>query len=152
MELVQGKATVLNRDTETHGHVSGNNGRVSGQISSMRVVTIDVGGQIVNIKHKEPIVVADGDDVVAAGARKSNGIQAFALANRSRSTRNHAPATLFIAGGGLFLLLGIPLSLLLVGLIFVAMGGYMLYMGLQMRKANALIDEVLSRASSVATG
>lgn len=146
LELVQGQAKILNRDVETHGYVSGNGGRVHGQMSSMRTVTLEVGSQIVNIKHKEPIVVTDGDYIVAVGARKSNGVQSSCVANRSRSTRNDPPDVLVIIAGILCLVLGLPLSIVLLGIPLVLFGGYLLYVGFQMRKAKAMLDEALSRA------
>lgn len=150
LELVQGKAKILNRDVETHGYVSGSGGRVHGQMSSMRTATLEVGNQIVNIKHKEPIVVTDGDWVVAVGARKSNGLQSSCVANRSRSTRNDPPDTLAIVCGILLLLLGLPLSLFLIGVPLVAFGGYVTYVGFQMRRAKAILDEALSSAMPLA--
>ena len=149
VELVQGTAKILDSGVETHGYVSGSGGNVRGQIESMRTVTLDVGGSIVHVKHKQPIVVVDGDQVVVAGVRKPNGINANAMANRTRSTRNNAPATLVIIAGVLMILLGLPLSLILLGLPLVAFGGYFLYVGLNMKKANALIDEALSRSPAV---
>ncbi|MCR6662798.1 MAG: hypothetical protein NVV60_06520 [Luteimonas sp.] len=148
MELVQGKATVLGRDTETHGYVGGSGGNVSGHINSFRTATLDIGGTTVTVKHKEPIVVVDGDHVVVAGVRKANGIQAFALANRSRSTRNDAPATMLIVLGSLVVLLSIPAMIIIIGLLTGAIGGYVLYTGLKMRKANLLIQEALAGGMS----
>lgn len=152
LELVQGQAKILNRDVETHGYVSGSGGRVHGQMSSMRTVTLEVGNQIVNIKHKEPIVVTDGDYIVAVGVRKSNGVQSSCVANRNRSTRNDPPDMLAIICGVLLIVLGLPLCLFLIGIPFVALGGFALYMGLQMRKAKAMLDEALSRPMPVGMG
>ena len=152
LELVQGQAKILNRDVETHGYVSGSGGRVHGQMSSMRTVTLDVGGQIVNIKHKEPIIVTDGDYVMAVGTRKSNGVQSFCAANRSRSTRNDPPDMLVIVCGILLLLIGLPLSLILIGIPLAAFGGYILYVGIQMQKAKAMLDEAISRALPAGVG
>lgn len=152
LELVQGKAKILNRDVETHGYVSGSGGRVHGQVGSMRTVTLEVDNRIVNIKHKEPIVVTDGDYVMVVGARKSNGLHSSCVANRSRSTRNDPPDVLVIILGILCLLLGLPLSVILVGIPLVGLGGYLLYVGLQMRKARAMLDEALSQAMPAGTG
>lgn len=149
MELVQGRAKVLGRDVETHGHISGSGGNVRGQINSFRTATLDVGGQTVTVKHKEPIVVADGDDVVVAGVRKPAGIQAFALANRSRSTRNDAPATLLIALGSLLIVFSIPALIIVIGIVPMGIGAFVLHMGLKMRKANTMISEALARGTPV---
>lgn len=149
MEIIQGKARVLDRDTETHGYVSGSGGRVSGQTSSMRTVTLEVAGRTVIVKHKQPIAVVDGDEVVAAGPQKAEGLYAYGFANRSRATRNKSPAGLMLLLGGLMVAVGIPLSLILVGLIFVGFGGYCLWLGMQMSKANTLLESALASAGPV---
>ncbi|MHC9084971.1 hypothetical protein ACYX7E_08020 [Luteimonas sp. RIT-PG2_3] len=149
MEIIQGKARVLDRDTETHGYVSGSGGRVSGQTSSMRTVTLEVAGRTVIVKHKQPIAVIDGDEVVAAGPQKAEGLLAYGFANRTRATRNKSPAGLMLLLGGLMVALGIPLSVILVGLIFVGFGGYCLWLGAQMSKANKLLESTLAAAGPV---
>lgn len=151
MELIRGTAKILNRDIETRGYVSSSGSQVHGQIYSARTVTLEVDGQIITLKHKEPIVLTEGDWIVAAGWRTSNGLQSSVFANRSRKTFNHAPANLATLGGVLMILLGIPLLLFVVGILPIALGGYLLFLAKRMKQANAMLDAELARPWSPET-
>ncbi|QNN47530.1 hypothetical protein H9L17_05160 [Thermomonas brevis] len=152
LELVQGPVKIFERDVETRGHISSSGGRVQGQINSFRAVTLDMGGQVVTLRHQDPIVVADGDWVVAVGTRKSNGIHSSVFANRNRQTRTHAPATLMFVLAGILILLGIMTLIFLIGVFFLAFGGLVLFQGNRMRQANAMLDEALSRPLPAGAG
>lgn len=145
LELVQGQVKILNRDVETHGYVSGNGGNVRGHVHSFRAVTVEVDGRIVMLRDKDPIILADGDWLVAVGTRKSNGIHSSVFANRNRQTRTHAPAALMYALGGMSMLLGLMTLIFLIGFPVIGFAVYVLYRARQFTKANAMLDEALSR-------
>lgn len=145
LELVQGPVKVFERDVETRGHISSSGGRVQGQINSFRAVTLEMDGQVVTLRHQDPIVVADGDWVVAVGTRKSNGLHSSVFANRSRQTRTRAPATLMFILAGILMLLGLLLLIFIIGIVPIAFGGLVLFQGNRMRQANAMLDDALSR-------
>ncbi len=84
--------------------------------------------------------VADGDVVTLAGIDKGGEFKALALRNESTGVAYPGPTTLVYVGGILFLLLGIPFSVILIGIPFAGFGAYLLYAGYRNQQANQLLQ------------
>jgi hypothetical protein len=148
MKMVQGQARVLGAGAETQGYVTGNRARVQGQVYTFNSVLLDIGGHTVIVKNRNQIAVADGDEVVAAGKQKADGMLAYSFANLTRGTRVKYPVKLLYAVGALLIVLGLPLMLLLVGFLLIPIGIYLIVHGTQLSKAEKLVDAAVSGGRS----
>lgn len=134
---LSGAVSNLQFSSETSGQIQGSHGRVSGSMHTKQVVTFRVDGKPAQIKLLGQPSLNDGDVVVLSGKEKNGTFHARAMRNETTGAIDHRPATPSLVLGGLFVLIGLPLSMIIVGLPFVAVGAYNIYDGLQTRKAIA---------------
>lgn len=83
--------------------------------------------------------VADGDVVTLSGIDKGGEFKAFALRNESTGVVYPGQTTLVYVGGVLFLMLGLPFSIVIFGIPFAVFGGWLLYAGYRNQQANSLL-------------
>lgn len=135
VSTLSGVVSNLQFSSETSGQVHGSHGRVSGSMHTKQVVTFRVDGRPAQIKLLGQPSINDGDVVVITGKEKNGTFHARAMRNETTGAIDHRPANPSLILGGLFLVLGIPLSFVIIGLPFVAVGAYNIYDGLQTRQA-----------------
>lgn len=86
--------------------------------------------------------IGDGDVVVAAVASKNGTMEALALRNMTTGAIHHAPTVGAMILAGILILIGLPLIAFLgLGLLFVGFGAFVLYKGLMVRKAAAMVRD-----------
>lgn len=132
---LSGPVSNLQFSSETSGQIQGSHGRVSGNVHTKQVVTFRVDGKPAQIKLLGQPSLNEGDVVVLSGKQKNGTFHARAMRNETTGAIDHRPATPSLVLGGLFLVIGLPLSMVIIGLPFVAVGAYNIYDGLQTRKA-----------------
>lgn len=138
-ETLSGSVSKLQFSSEVTGHIGGSHGRVQGSMHTKQVTTFRVDGRPAQIKLPGQPSISEGDVVLLAGSEKNGTFHARAMRNETSGAFDHRPYVGNFVGGGLCLLLGIPLSLILIGLPFVAVGGWAIWDGLQTSKAIGLL-------------
>jgi hypothetical protein len=123
IETFSGVVSGIRHSTETVGHV----GREGGSVATGQVLAFRVDDRPAQIKLKDLPDVRDGERVTLAGRLKNGTFHALALRNdqtRAVYSTNALPGYVM---GGLLVLIGLPLSLVIVGLPLLAGGAYTLY-------------------------
>lgn len=138
-ETLSGTVSKLQFSSETTGQVSGSYGRVQGSTHTKQVATFRVDGRPAQIKLLGQPSLSDGDVVLLAGAMKNGTFHARAMRNENSGAIDHRPAVPSLVLGGLMLALGLPLSIVIIGLPFVAFGIYNIWDGLKTKKAIAAV-------------
>jgi hypothetical protein len=138
-DILSGTVSKLQFSSEVSGHVSGSHGRVQGSTHTKQVTTFRVDGKPAQIKLPGQPSISEGDVVLLAGKEKNGTFRARAMRNDTSGALDHPPTLGNFIGGGAALLLGLPLSLILIGLPFVAIGAWAIWDGLQTNKAIALL-------------
>lgn len=139
METLTGVASSVRHSTETSGHVHGSHGRVSGSVSTSHVCTLRVNGVPVSIKLPGATNLNDGDVVTLVGARRAEGFKGYVMRNDSTGTVHSSPTWVGYLAAGLLLLLGIPLSFVIIGLPFLGIGAFVLWLSIRQTRALGLL-------------
>jgi hypothetical protein len=142
METLSGTASGVRHQTETSGSIRGSSvsGRVQGSISTRHVCTLRVAGVPVQIRLPGATNLSDGDVVTVVGLRKADGFRGLALRNESTGTVHGHAAWIGYVAAGLLLAMGIPLSLVLLGVPLVIAGGFVLWLAVRQSRALALLQ------------
>lgn len=151
MEILTGTASNVRHATETRGSMSSSHGRMSGSVSTSHVCTLRVANQPVQIKLPGATNLNDGDLVTIAGDRRADGFRGYALRNESTGTVHAYGTTLAYVFAGLCLLLGIPLSFLIIGLPFLGVGIYVLWLARRQARALRMLHATPAPAASIAS-
>lgn len=139
METLSGEVSQVRHSTETSGAISGSRGRVRGSVSTSHVCTMLVGKVPITMKLPGATNLNDGDIVTVVGLRKPAGLKGIVLRNESLGTLHHSPTWVGYVLATLLLMLGIPLSFVIIGLPFLGIGIYILYLSIQQTKAIGLL-------------
>ena len=139
--LVDGIVSDVQRGSETTGGGGSYRGTGSMQVSTTQLTIMRIGKQAAELKSKSMFHVKDGDRLIAAGRDKNGILKIGAARNISAGTNYRPPIILGWMLVGASLLLGIPLSFILIGLPFVALGIYMIYTVLGWKKSLAMVEE-----------
>lgn len=145
-ETLSGTVSMLQFSSETTGQVSGSYGRVQGSTHTKQVATFRVDGRPAQIKLLGQPSLSNGDVVLLAGAMKNGTFHARAMRNESSGAIDHRPAVPSLVLGGLMLALGLPLSIVIIGLPFVAFGIYNIWDGLKTKKAITAVSSAARAA------
>ncbi len=135
MTTLTGTVSGIRHSTETVGHIGKNGGSIqSGQVLSFRV-----DGRSAQIKLKDMPDVDEGDRVTLAGRMKNGSFRALALRNdQTSAVYSTAPLPGYVMGV-LMVLLGLPLLFVLVGVVFLGIGGYTLYQAYEYDQAAKML-------------
>ena len=139
--LVDGIVSDIQRGSETVGGGSTLHGTGTIQVSTNQVMTMRIGNKAAELKSKSMFVVKEGERVIAAGTEKQGVLKIGAAHNLSAGTYYHPPIMLGWLIVGLSLLLGVPLSFIIIGLPLVAFGIYMIYMVRGWKQSIAMVEE-----------
>jgi hypothetical protein len=148
LETLAGKVDKLHQSTETSGHIAGNRGYVSGNVSSQQVMSFRLDGKPVQLKLKNAFGLSDGDDVAVSGKSKNGTLHALAVFNASTGASDSQPTTLLTVVGSLLFVLGIPLSFLIIGIPILLLGGVVAYQGYRNTQAVKLLEGLQIRAGN----
>ncbi len=147
--IVDGIASDIQRGSETVGGGSTIRGTGTIQISSNQMMTMRIGNKVAELKSKSMFAVRDGERVIAAGTDKNGVLKIGAIHNVSAGTYYHPPVMLGWLIVACSMLLGVPFSLILIGLPLLAFGIYMIYVVLGWKKSIAMVEEAASQAGTV---
>jgi hypothetical protein len=108
MQVIRGTVANIRHSTE----VSGNDKSVS----TSQVAVFDLGGQAVEIKLMESIVLSNGDQVVVAGDTKRGLFRGLAYRNVTRRVDGKGPAWIYLIVGIVFcvIIVFLPIGLWMI--------------------------------------
>jgi hypothetical protein len=138
MEVIEGTVSHLREDT----HVSARKGNLD--TASKLVFRID--SKIVKTNWGFRPEVSAGDEIVAVGAPSKGEFTTRALWNKTTGTMYHDRTTWYIVSGILLFLLGIPVAVIIVGFLMMGLGAWIIYEGLQNKKAKEMIEAHMAKA------
>ena len=137
--LLDGQVSTLARGSETFGsgYMRGGTGRtmvVSNQMTSFRI-----GGKPAQLKTKELVAITDGDRVIAVGKDKAGVLRVNAIHNITASNHYYQPVILLWILAVCSLAIGLPFSLILIGLPFLGLGIWAVITALRVRKSIGMV-------------
>jgi hypothetical protein len=94
MQVIRGTVANIRHSTE----VSGNDKSVS----TSQVAVFDLGGQAVEIKLMESIVLSNGDEVIVAGSTKRGLFRGLGYRNVTRRVDGKGPIAIYLIVGVVF--------------------------------------------------
>ncbi len=135
LTTLSGVVSGIRHSTETEGHI----GKGGGNVRTGQVLAFRIGDTSAQIKLKDVPDIRDGEQVTLAGHMKNGAFRALAIRNdTTRAVYGTAPMPGYILGG-LMVLVGIPLLLVIIGVVFIGVGGYTLYQAHNYATANKML-------------
>lgn len=144
--LVDGIVSDIQRGSETQGGGSTIRGTGTVQVSTNQIMTMRIGNKAAELKSKTMFIVKEGERVIAAGTDKQGVLKIGAARNISAGTYYHPPMMLGWLIVVCSLLLGIPLSFIIIGLPFLGFGIYMIFVVLGWKKSIEMVEEASRQA------
>jgi hypothetical protein len=138
MQLItlSGVISGIRHSTETVGQI----GKHGGSVQTGQVLAFRIDDRSAQIKLKDMPDIRDGDPATLAGREKNGIFHALAIRNDKTRAVYSISATPGYVMGGLMVALGIPLTFILVGILFLGFGGYTLYQARNYAQAAKLLQ------------
>ena len=145
--LVDGIVSDIQRGSETSG--SGSSYRGTGQmhVQTTQLTVMRIGGQPAELKSKNLFIVKDGERVIAAGKTKHGVLRIGAARNLTAGTSYRPPVVLTWFLAALLVLLGLPLSVFLIGIPFLLVGIYVAYTAVGWMKSIKMVEAAAGGAN-----
>ncbi len=124
--------TVLRGTLNQHHHsseTSGAIGKNGGNVHTKAVLTMRVDTKPAQIKLPNAPSLNDGEKVTLVGKDKQGTFIARAMRNDTTGAIYQVPTIPYFIMGGLFILLGLMTLIFVVGIVFLPVGAYNLYLG-----------------------
>lgn len=123
--ILSGTVSHLSSTTTVHGSVK----RGKGNVRTSHKTDFRVDGKPAYFRNS--VNLADGDRVTLAGKFKGGEFFARALKNDQTNVIYSEPTTLYFFLGVLFLVIGIPFVMILIGILIIPIAAYLLWEGWQ---------------------
>jgi hypothetical protein len=149
-EVLEGLVSDIERGSETAG--GGSTHAVHGRIhiSTRQLLILRIGGRPAELKSNSMFIVKEGDRIIAAGPVK-NGVMRIGAANNLTAGNQYRPQiNLAWLAAALLFLMGLPLSLLLIGLPLLALGVFYTNVARSWTKSVALVEAAARKHSAAA--
>lgn len=147
LTMVSGIAGNVQQETEVYGaQTSGYTGAT--KVHSQKVINFRIDNKPVSLKLKATIDLADGDEATAVGTDKGGVLRAVVVRNdRTGVVYSHNPIMLIVLGG-ILALLGLATLAIVIGFIVAPLGLYVVYKGLQTKRAIGMLKATPSLAGA----
>ncbi|WP_292223886.1 hypothetical protein [Brevundimonas sp.] len=140
MQIISGFSEVLHRELMVSGHE---------HVSSTNEIAFSVGGVSAKMRTREPIILATGDRIAVCGEFGKGGVfNAYALMNYTRGVSASCAASANEILGVIFIIFGAAFAIVGVGLLFVALGIWLLRENKKMKAAETMLHDPHSRDAS----
>jgi hypothetical protein len=147
LTIVSGIAGNVQQETEVYGAQSSAYTGAT-RVHSQKVINFRVDNKPVTLKLKATIDLAEGDDVTVVGTDKRGILRALVVRNdKTGIVYSHSPIMLIVLGGILGLV-GLATISILLGFIIAPLGFYVVYKGLQTKKAIGMLKSPASFAGA----
>lgn len=120
------------------------------QASTTHHVNLMLDGRPVLFSGSTPGVLRDGDEAVLGGVVKNGVLKASAYRNLTNGASHKASSTLLMIMGVIFIVVGIPFTLLLIGFLFVGIGIFLVVLANHYGKINKLVEQAATGAPAAA--
>lgn len=134
ISVVSGVVSHFQQATETSGAVNAG----AGMIKSVQVLNFRIGGQPVTFKFNES-GISNGDVVTAAGYKKKGTLRVLSVRNETTGAIQSTPSILYWLLSACLLVLGLPLSIVIIGIPLVLVGIFVGYLGWRNIRANHVL-------------
>ena len=131
---MSGPVSHLHQSTQVAGAMN----QGTGFVNSAQVMNFRIGNRPVSFKFTEG-GVSDGDIVTVAGYQKSGTFRALSLRNETTGAEQSVSSTRIFIIAGCSLVLGVPLSFVVIGIPFLLLGLYFAYVGVRNARAKGLL-------------
>jgi len=131
--LIQGTASNITQGSDYT--YAGGNSRTGPQAIKNQIFTMRLDGKPVSFKTRQLPSISDGDRIAAVGTEKNGTLEAVGLRNLTTGADYYLPTTMPLILSALVILLGIPLLAIFIGVIFIALGGWIFYKAWQVHTA-----------------
>jgi hypothetical protein len=138
--LADGPVSDIQRGSETQGAGSTYRGTGSMQVATNQLTIMRIGSQPAELKSKNMFIVKEGERVIAAGKLSGGVLKIGAARNLTAGTGYTPPIMAGWIVVAMSMLLGIPLSFVLIGLPIVGFGIYILILTLGWKKSLAMVE------------
>ncbi len=112
---------------------------IRGSATTDNTWTFRVNNKPVFYRTKNNLNFSNNDKITAVGTDKKGTFNILCLRNETTGAVSETPAGNFFIYGGFLIIVGLPLSLVMIGLIPLGMGCYCIYMGRQSVKAAKIL-------------
>ena len=147
LDFIEGPIAVVQQSSETFGYVSGNRRSVQGGVGSVSTQSFRINGKPILLKLSTAVSLTTDDVVAVAGKDKNGVLDARAFYNRTTGAYSSKPIALNRVFGILLILIGIPTSLFVFGLVFIGVGIFLLMEASKNRAAEELVKPNVSPGS-----
>ena len=132
---LNGKVSKIRFSTETSGSEN--------HTSTSNVAVFEIDGKPVELKLYDSIVIENGHHIAVAGNMKNGLFKAMAYHNLTNGVSGKGATYIFFILGIIFFIVGLIASIPTngIGLIFSAVGAYLIYQSNQYSKAYELVTE-----------
>lgn len=128
------------------GSKRGRIGRRGGSASTTHHLNLLLDGRPVLFSANTPAQLRDGDRAVLGGKLADGVLKASVYRNLTNGAAYNGSGTLLMIIGGLFVLVGVPFSLLLIGIPFVGVGAFLIWLALKQGKLVKAVDAAATAA------
>ncbi len=111
-----------------------------GTASTTHHVNLLLDGRPVVFSSNQPAALRDGDRVVLGGKVSDGTLKATHYRNLTNGASGGGSATLLMVLGVIFVLVGLPFTLLLIGFVFVGIGGWLIYLSTRHTALKKMVD------------
>ena len=129
----------------TTSTVQGEVKRGKGRVHTFHKTDFRVGGKAAVFKAS--INIADGDQVTLVGKLKGGELHARAIRNEQTGVIHSGITTAAYVSGGILVVVGLPLSLIIIGIPLVAFGGWVLFEGYMNQLAIKHLESIHSNSA-----
>lgn len=141
--VVDGNVSDIQRGTETHGGGSTTPGGLGIQVHTDQILVMRIGGQAAQLKAKGMFVVKDSERVIAAGKVKDGVMHIGAARNITGGTQYNPPIAMGWLMVGCLFLIGLPFSVIIIGLPFVGLAIYNIFKVLGWKEDVRLVEQAV---------
>ncbi len=122
---LSGVLSQVHHSSETSGAI----GKSGGQVHTKQVLTLRVDGKPAQIKLPSAPSLSEGERVTLIGHEKQGTFIGRAMRNDSTGAIYSPPTAPYFIMGALFIIVGVLTLMFVVGIIFIGVGAYNLYLG-----------------------
>lgn len=137
--IIHGEVSQLSWASETTGTISGGRNVTSGAVDTWQIATFRIDKTPVQMKLDTQASICDGDSVAVAGCYKKGVFIARAIKNNTTNVISTLPAWKYKAMGVVLMIIGILLTIFLIGIPIILLGAYTFYQGALITKAVEMI-------------
>ncbi len=109
------------------------------KVNTQKIINFRVDNRPVSMKMPKSLELTDGDEATVVGTQSGGGLKAILISNDTTGIVYGYGTIYMLAWAVILMLIGLATMSVFIGFIIFPLGLYLLYKGLQLKKAHALI-------------